>query len=263
MNLKLHNWQMLLMVGFLLTVICGICRWWYFFSGNTEIVIPVWANVGQDWHLSPGRDKILYRSNGNEVLMDLRTRKKVKLTDCQGLRWLDNTTVQCFRFILNLETLVKTPIKRVNVLETDLNVKLAQADKIYARTSNGTFILILAKKASGENLFISDLDNIDQILKGYDYTEVQRPNYSANKDEKVFSPDQKYYYRFEYNDGHSIAIYDALTNQEISRSRKTTGGQGYKIAGWDSDSTGVYFQTKPTGLMPLFGASGVKKLKAF
>lgn len=255
----------LLLMG-LPIIVCSLLGWWWFFLSSVEWVVPKWE-LRDGWLLSPGRDKIIYTTNNDiAVLMYLSTGQKKRIDDCYGFRWLDNTIFHCRKFIVDSNDLVKTSFKTVDVSEINLDELLIQAETIYARKSKPTFIFILAKDYKNnpdKNYYITNIENIDQALQEYDHITVPRPDYNASQQpEKVYSPNGAYYYSLESTgNGNRIAIYDALTNKQLSRSSETSYIERYEIAGWDAESSGVYFQTFPTGFLPLTGPSGINKLK--
>lgn len=266
MSIKMgsNKWKKVLIIALptIIIIICSLCGWWWwFFSGDTEVVVPA-RSLGGGWVLSPGRDRLIYTSSGNNrsiFLMYLSTRQQYQLDRC-NYSWLDNVTLICRLHIIDTESRAKLPINSINApTSADLEELLREAGTIY-KLEEYKAVAILAddyKNNPDKNYYITNIKNMDQVLQGYDYTTVPPPNDNG----EAYSPNRNYYYRLENTHiGYRLVIYNAATDEKLSQAEDTN--QRYDIAGWDAESRGVYYEIMPSGLFPwLAGRSGIKRLK--
>lgn len=103
---------------------------------------------------------------------------------------------------------------------------------------------------------LTGIENLDEVLKNYDYTPIPLYGQYSELLKKVYSPNKKYYYLFQ--DG--LGIYDATNDQLLAEVKPPSdykiyfligGSYPNQSGGWAADSSGVYFQIFHTvGLGP-------------
>ncbi|MCP4367842.1 MAG: hypothetical protein GY797_06985 [Deltaproteobacteria bacterium] len=271
MTIKKQNFVIL--AGVLIVIIfgCALFRIW-FIGKDVQIVLFNWT-FKDDWDMSPEGDKIIYYSADKSkfYLMNLPSHYKQRICENCGYRWLNNTLLITGKDILDTNTWAKYPIHTIDASkETDIETYLEKAGTIYrGEVSDLIIISNDLEQRPDENYRLYPIEDIDELLQGYDYLPVPRRDYSiSNKPDMIYSPNGAFYYRFEKQEirgesmlGRHIVIYDAQTDQKIAESPVTTIAYAYKIGGWDATSTGVYFHTYTQEEFFPIGPSSLKKLK--
>ncbi len=228
---------------------------WWFYSWDVETVLTS-DEVRNDWSLSPRADKIIFRSEGNYILMFLATEQRhiFKGNKCAGYFWLDNKILICPNLIIDTDDFSETPYGVLNASEANWETVLADAETIYTYKNESGFIFVLAtdyKNNPSRNYWVKEVKNVDEVLQGHNYVTVVYPNYdSFLSSEKIFSPNGAYYYLLKgTGEGFAITIYDANDNRKLSQTPEEDVLR-YRIGGWAGDSSGVYFQLVGIALNP-------------
>jgi hypothetical protein len=227
--------------------------WWSYFKGIETVLSEAETRGG--WSLSPGAEKIMFRSGENYVLMSPTTnlRHVFKGDKCSpsngGYRWLDDKILLCSNLIIDTDDLSETAYTVLNASEVNWEILLEDAETIYAHKSESGFVFVLAqdyKHNPDKNYLITEVKNIDKILQDYPYVPVLYPDYYHPQwNEKIYSPNEAYYYIFN---GSVITIYEAKDDKKLSQTPATDATPN-KIGGWAKDSSGVYFQYTAGGNM--------------
>jgi hypothetical protein len=262
-----------------LTLLLFGCSWPFGQETNShvEIIVPENENIGH-WFLSPGGDKIIYGSTELEAtfLLYLENKEKRNLDFCTPAIWLDDSSILCkisgkSTFVLATEDFTPIPLKAVETTPDTLDKLLSQAAFIYRygddfklRFEIDKRVLYLLgadyKENPDENYQIM-VENIDEVLQGYDYITI--PRQRPVSEESEHSPNGDFYYHIyeEYTGkGFNIflTIYDVVTSEKLAEYEFSEGS--IEVGGWAADNSGVYFQplygggfspTKPGAIMKL------------
>jgi hypothetical protein len=254
--------RLMSLIGLVFLILILLGGWWWVFTGDVETVLST-RELRGGWLLSPGGDKILYRSERQNVLMFLPTKQKNNIESCSGYTWLNNTNLVCSLFIIDTDDMVKVSIQNVKASEVNLDALLIEAGTIYKLEQYSDIVLLSAnyKQNPDKNYWINEVKNTDQVLQGHSYVSVPPINYNPRRGgEKIYSPDRAYYYLFEGDtQGAFITIYDATNGELLSQSPRD--GRLYQIGGWAADNSGVYFQLIPSGLGMFSNRSPLYKLR--
>jgi len=234
------------LIGLILVILILLGGWWWFFTGDVETVLSTQELRG-GWLLSPRGDKILYRTEVHNVLMILSTKQKNNVDDCLGYTWLDNMILVCSAFIIDTDDMAKVPIKSVKASEVNLDKLLMEAGKIY-KLEQYNFIVVLDanyKYSPDKNYWVTEVENIDQVLQGHSYVSVPPVDYNPRPGEKIYSPNRASYYLYGGDaEGAVITIYDATNGKQLAQTPPDR--RLYQIGGWAGDSSGVYYQLIPS-----------------
>jgi hypothetical protein len=253
--------RLMSLIGLVFLILILLGGWWWFFTGDVETVLST-RELRGGWLISPEGDKILYRSETQNVLMFLPTKQKNNLESCAGYTWLDNNLLACTWFLIDTNNWMKTPIRFVKVSEIDLETILAKAGTIYNLEQYHHIVVLAADyKHSDENYWVTEIKNTDTVLHGRPYIAISPVDYNPRRGgEKIYSPDRAYYYLFEGDaEGAVITIYDTSNNKQLAQT--PSDWRLYQIAGWAADSGGVYFQLIPSGLGMFSNRSPLYKLR--
>jgi hypothetical protein len=217
------------------------------------------------WDLSPNGDKLVYGGSGErgDVLINIATREK-KVFEC-GLQWLDNQYLLCYgeqMSILDTQSSAKIGLYRIEPADQvrfsfTLTELLRHTKRLYRPEwlSDTLYAFQIEPKVSiAENYEIVKIKDRDKLLEGYDYISVPDRRPRQMGDEKVISPNGKYY----YYEGGDLIIATVDGDREVSRFviKEATY---LLVAGWQADSSGVFFQDEGRGLNYI--TPEIKKLK--
>lgn len=239
--------KLISLVGLIFIILMLFGRWW-FSSSDIETILSV-DEARNGWSLSPGADKIIFRSNEDYILMFLGTKQRHTFegNKCAESIWLDNKTLLCRNLIIDTDDLSETSYRILDVSEVNIESLLENAGTIYVYKDEPDFIFVLApdyKRNTTQNYWINGINNLDEVLQGHIYTTIPYPNYNPQPNEKIYSPNRAYYYLFE---GGMINIYDTKTGKKLSQTSSSDVRQ-YRIGGWAADSSGVYFELFSIGI---------------
>lgn len=246
---------------------------------NVQDIIP--AEVDSiHWFLSPSGDKLLYDSNtmttvNQAFVRFLVTGQDVTIVDCPLFRWLDDESVYCYDYqnsrnipssvISNIsapaDAFSKISIKAVTTGQVELDLLLKQAKAIYrlqySAPQYGPDVLLVLDVASQTNTpqyyHLTGIENLDEVLKNYNYTPIPLYEMGGKSLEKVYSPNKTYYSLLLQN---GLGIYDATNDRLLAEVKRPSDRESVfqiggtfpnKSGGWASDSSGIYFQIRHTG----------------
>lgn len=257
-----NRWGIMGLITLAFIILILLCGGWWFFTGDVETVLSL-NELRGGWLLSPGGDKILYTSEEHNVLMLLSTEKKFNLKEnCLGYTWLNNTDLVCSSVIIDTKNMIKVPIQDVKASEVNLDMLLMAAGTIYKLEQYNDIVLLgdNYKQNLNKSYWVTEIKNVDQVLQDRSYITVPSVDYNPRPGEKIYSPNQAYYYLYGGDaEGAYITIYDAANGTSLARTSRD--GRLYQIGGWAGDSSGVYFQLIPSGIGMFSNRSPLYKLR--
>lgn len=232
--------------------------------GQPDNVVTI---VSQDdtffWQLSPQGTNLAYTYRGKGTLINLAT-KEVKTFKCQ-LYWWDEQYLNCKGlFVWDNFTHTEIFLTQVNVdKQIDFNVTevLTNAEKLYKPewlTDTIYALNIDHQIISGKNYALSGVKNVSDILQNHAYISIPDPYHKYSSGDKVFSPDGQYYY---LSDSISITIYTVEKDEELSKFAMEDHSRYMEVAGWEANSSGVYFSIDPLMFNFFNEPMELKKLK--
>jgi hypothetical protein len=262
---------------FLLGVIVGVsllltaCS--LFLPRGVEELVPTNEDALQGWALSPQGDQLVYTSRdldsmGPAVILDLTTNKKRSLpknVDCGWPPWIDNETIFCWGepALVNSQDLSVIPVQRIDASQADIQPLLTNSQKVYLFEDSPETILLLADDVlSSENLYlilnipdVETLADTKRLTPQVSHTIIPKRHVSGLQNDKLYSPDEAYYYILTHT--VSLSIYDAK-NDELLRTVPLESYENVKVGGWVFDNSGIIYQIDQIG--PLGETSPIYKL---
>lgn len=206
------------------------------FHDHVETIVPGNAMSGRDWRLSLDGTKLYYHSQDADkiypsILLYLETDETLVLdrSRCVSrLNWLDGRLLACGLDRTEVANLFDTEQRhflsrsQVKRSEVDLEALLSEAGRIYYHPLDTLLLLDSDPYVQGAKNYIIKDDTkagFEAILADYSY--ITLPIYPAQ--DKVFSPDQHYYYSLLEDGDHypgapiyTLTIFSAADDQEVT-----------------------------------------------
>jgi hypothetical protein len=263
-------------------------------SPYVQDIIPLEQEHGPiRWYLSPLGDKLVYdiSSDSNTAFSDqaivrfLVNGRDFKVANCATFSWLDNENIYCYYlyddgyepFVVTIDAasnageFPKISVKKTTAGSVKLDTLLKQATTIYRLQSltEPDSLLVLdtdPQKKLNQYYHITGLENLDVVLKNYNYTTIPLYGRDGEPFKKIYSPNGKYYYLLR----DSLGIYDETDNQLLAEFKPHSDYESFfqiggffpnKSEGWAADSSGVYFQVRhSSGFGPPAPIEPIQKL---
>jgi hypothetical protein len=261
-----HGVPILIMMGaFLLLTACAL-----FLPRGVEELVPTDEDAG-GMALSPGGDKLIYhsRSSNTPVVLNLVTNQKHKIESkyCGSWRWLDNQTILCWGkpefnippALINDNDMLLSEIKRVTIDDINLSAILSKAGQVFLieipYDKPNILILSADYTQSPDNYLVTNLTDAEGLLRDVPYTVIPKAYISDLQSDKMYSPNESYYYVLTSN--ISLSIYTSKDDRLLV-TVPLESNENVKVGGWVYDSSGILYQIDRIG--PLGTTSPIYKM---